>query len=174
MILKRLKIETMIGNYTNCYILADEEQKQGMCIDPAGEPEKIVETLNLLGVDLKYIYLTHCHADHTAGLDELKRQTNAKVLIHRLGYENLQNQDINLSQLIGVKNVETEADARVDDKDKIHIGNIELEVMHTPGHTNRWNIALLKRAQSIIFRRYNIQRNLWKMRSPNAVQKKTY
>ena len=145
MILKRLKIETMIGNYTNCYILADETQKEAMCIDPAGEPEKIIETLNLLGVNLKYIYLTHCHADHTTGLDELKRQTNSKVLIHRTEYENLQNQDINLSKLIGVKNIETEADARVDDKDKIHIGKIELEVIHTPGHTNRRNITILQR-----------------------------
>ena len=143
MILKRLKIETMIGNYTNCYVLADEAQKEAMCIDPAGEPERIEETLNLLSVNLKYIYLTHCHADHTAGLDELKRQTDAKVLIHRTEYENMQNPEITLSNLIGVKNPETKADARIDDKDKIHIGELELEVMHTPGHTNRRNIVIL-------------------------------
>lgn len=163
MILKRLKIETMIGNYTNCYILADEEQKEGMCIDPAGEPEKILDTIKLLDIKLKYIYLTHCHADHTAGLDELKKQTNAKVLIHRTEYENMQNPEITLSNLIGVKNPETKADARIDDKDKIHIGKLELEVIHTPGHTIRRNITILQRIRTTILGRYYIQRNIWKM-----------
>ena len=76
MILKRVKIETMIGNYTNCYIIEDEEKHEAMVIDPAGEPEKIIDILNLLQAKVKYIYLTHCHADHTAGLEELKKQTN--------------------------------------------------------------------------------------------------
>lgn len=121
MILKRLKIETMIGNYTNCYIIEDEEKHEAMCIDPAGEPEKIIDTLKLLNAKLKYIYLTHCHADHTAGLENLKRETNAKILIHREEYENLKNPEINLSVFIGTKSLEIEADSRVDDKDILHV-----------------------------------------------------
>ena len=97
MILKRLKIETMIGNYTNCYIIADEENGEAMVIDPAGEAEKIVETLDLLKVKTKYIYLTHCHADHTSGLKQLKQKIDAKILIHRKEYENMQNPSVNLS-----------------------------------------------------------------------------
>ena len=136
MILKRVKIETMIGNYTNCYIIEDEEKHEAMVIDPAGEPEKIIETLNILQAKVKYIYLTHCHADHTAGLEELKKQTNAIILIHRAEYENLKNPDVTLSVLIGTKNLEIEADSRVDEGDKLHVGDIEFEVIHTPGHTN--------------------------------------
>ncbi|MDE5830882.1 MAG: MBL fold metallo-hydrolase [Clostridia bacterium] len=97
MILKRLKIETMLGNYTNCYVIADEEKKEAMVIDPAGEPNKIAETLDLLNAKLKYIYLTHCHADHTGGFEELKKETGAKVLIHRNEAENLYNPVVNLS-----------------------------------------------------------------------------
>lgn len=97
MILKRLKIETMIGNYTNCYVLADEEKKEAMVIDPAGDVNKITKTLSLLNTDLKYIYLTHCHADHTGAFETLKSETGAKVLIHRNEAENLKNPDINLS-----------------------------------------------------------------------------
>lgn len=136
MILKRVKIETMIGNYTNCYIIEDEEKHEAMVIDPAGEPEKIIDILNLLQAKVKYIYLTHCHADHTAGLEELKKQTNAMILIHRLEYENLKNSEITLNVLIGTKNLEIEADARVDEGDKLHVGDIEFVVIHTPGHTN--------------------------------------
>ena len=135
MILKILKIETMIGNYTNCYVISDEVKKEAMVIDPAGEPEKILETLDLMNVKLKYIYLTHCHADHTAGLDELKKRTGAKILIHRFESENLQNSEVNLSNLIGTKNVEVSADSRVDDGDILHVGDIELKVIYTPGHT---------------------------------------
>lgn len=97
MILKRLKIETLIGNYTNCYVLADEEKKEAMVIDPAGETDKITETLGLLDTKLKYIYLTHCHADHTGGVETLKNEIDAKVLIHRTEAENLQNPVVNLS-----------------------------------------------------------------------------
>lgn len=121
MILKRLKIETMIGNYTNCYVIADEDKKEAMVIDPAGEPEKIIEALKLLDVKLKYIYLTHCHADHVAGLDELKKETNACILIHRYEYENLRNINVNLSEFIGTKNVQTDADSRVDEGDILHV-----------------------------------------------------
>ena len=87
MILKRLKIETMIGNYTNCYVIADEEKGQSMVIDPAGDVDRIIETIDLLQVSIKYIYLTHCHADHTSGLVKLKEKTNARILIHRYEYE---------------------------------------------------------------------------------------
>lgn len=143
MILKRLKMETMIGNYTNCYIISDEEQREAMCIDPAGEPEEILGTLKILDAKLKYIYLTHCHADHTAGLDEVKRKTNAKILIHRKEYENMQNPEITLSRLIGTKDIENSADARVDEGDLLHIGTLECKVLYTPGHTSRRYFTIL-------------------------------
>ncbi len=137
MILKRIKIETMLGNATNCYIVADETQRQAMVIDPAGDANKIMEMLDILGVKLKYIYLTHCHADHTGALEELKERTNAKILIHRYESENLRNSEINLTSLLGMKNIEIDADSRVDENDLLHIGNIEFKVIYTPGHTNR-------------------------------------
>lgn len=136
MILKKIKIENMIGSLTNCYIIADEEKKEAMCIDPAGECSKITEMLKILDVNLKYIYLTHCHADHLGALEELRSKTGAKILTHRIENENLRNPQVNLTYNLGAKNLEIEADARVDEGDLIHIGDIELQVIHTPGHTN--------------------------------------
>ena len=127
MILKRLKIENSISSYTNCYIVVDENKKEAMVIDPAGECEKILDMLNILGVNLKYIYLTHCHSDHTGALEELREKTGAKLLIHRIESENLKDKNINLSTELGIKNVEIEADARVDDGDILHVGDIELK-----------------------------------------------
>lgn len=114
-------MKLQIGSLTNCYIFADENKKEAMVIDPASEPEKIMSTLELLGADLKYIYITHCHGDHIGGLEELKRQTGAKILIHRVEAENLRNPDVNLCYLLGMKNVEVDSDARVDDDDILHI-----------------------------------------------------
>lgn len=150
MILKRLKIENSISSYTNCYIVVDENKKEGMVIDPAGECEKILDMLNILGVNLKYIYLTHCHSDHTGALEELKEKTGAKLLIHRIESENLKDKDINLSTELGIKNVEIEADARVDDGDILHVGDVELTVIHTPGHTNGGSSLYIEK-EKIVF-----------------------
>ena len=130
MILKRLKIENSISSYTNCYIGVDENKKEGMVIDPAGECEKILDMLDILGVNLKYIYL--------------------KLLIHRIESENLKDEGINLSAELGIKNVEIEADARVDDGDILHVGDIELKVIHTPGHTNGGSSLYIEK-EKIVF-----------------------
>ena len=68
MILKERKINTWIGDPTNCYIIFDEESKETMVIDPAGDIDEIVEMIHILKGHLKYIYLTHCHGDHIAGV----------------------------------------------------------------------------------------------------------
>lgn len=136
MILKELRIENTLGTATNCYIVGDEEVKETMCIDPAGDLDRILEMLQLLDMKLKYIYLTHCHADHIGALEELREKTGATFLIHRIENENLRNPEVNLTANLGIKNIEIDADARVDDGDLLHIGNIELKVIHTPGHTS--------------------------------------
>ena len=136
MILKRLKVNTALGEPTNCYIVEDEESKETMVIDPGGEPKKIIEMLNTLGIEnLKYIYLTHCHGDHILGVTELKNKCGGKILIHRYDAEGLNNADINLSPYIGFGKIQLEADSRVDDGDLIHLGNLQFKVIHTPGHT---------------------------------------
>ena len=47
MILKRLKVDTTLGEPTNCYIVEDEETKETMVIDPGGEADKIIEMLDI-------------------------------------------------------------------------------------------------------------------------------
>ncbi len=139
MILKVLKVDSgMIDQKTNCYIVQDEKTKETMVIDPGGEVEKIVEMLNILQANLKYIYLTHCHGDHIGALKSLKEQKGGKILIHRFDAEGLYNNDISLTDYIGIEEVYLEADSRLDDEDVIHVGDLEFKVIHTPGHTARW------------------------------------
>lgn len=120
---------------TNCYIVGDEKTKEGVVIDPGGDPEDIEKVVQKEGLKIKYIILTHGHADHIAALTELKKKTNALILIHPADSDMLVDPTYNLSIFTGQELVCPKADRFLDDGDKIKIGALELEVLHTPGHS---------------------------------------
>ena len=152
MILKRLKVSTgQIQSQTNTYIVCDEKTKETMVIDPGGEPEKIIEVLDILDAKLKYIFLTHCHADHIGAISEVKNQKGGKILVSRADAEGLYNPAISLADYINMNIPELEADSRIDDGDLIHIGDIEFQVIATPGHT-KGGVSLYCEKERLIFK----------------------
>lgn len=150
MILKEIKINTWIGDPTNCYIIMDEKSKETMVIDAAGDVDKIEEMINIIKGKLKYIYLTHCHGDHILGVTELKKRCGGKILIHRYDAEGLNDARINLTPYIIEEKIELEADSRVDDKDIIHLGNLEFKIIHTPGHTKGGSCLYCEKEKCLI------------------------
>ena len=160
MILKRIKVTTHLQEQTNCYIVMDEKTKETMVIDPGGDCNAILEMLEILGGNLKYIYLTHCHGDHILGITELKERCGGKILIHREDSEGLNNPEINLTPYIGVGKIELEADSRIDDGDLIHLGNLEFKVFHTPGHT-QGSSSLYCEKENCLFSGDTIFRGTW-------------
>ena len=161
MILKRLKIDTWKGDATNCYIVFDKESKETMVIDPAGDVDKIAEMIDILGGNLKYIYLTHCHGDHIGGVTELHNIKGGRILIHRDDAEGLNDPNINLTEYIGLKNdINLGADSRLDDGDLLHIGDIEFNVIHTPGHT-KGGSCLYCEEQRLLFSGDTLFRGTW-------------
>lgn len=160
MILKRLQISTWLGDPTNCYIVLDEESKEVMVVDPAGDVDKIIEVVNILQGNLKYIYITHCHGDHILGTTELKEKMGGKVLIHRDDAEGLNHTEINLTEIIGMGKIELEADSRIDDGDLLHLGNLEFKVIHTPGHTAGGS-ALYCDSEKLLFSGDTLFRGTW-------------
>lgn len=144
MILKVLRIETWIGDATNCYIVQDEKSKETMVIDAAGDVDKIIEMLDILQAKLKYIYLTHCQGYHIGGVQELKERYGGKIVAQRQAAENLKDPNINLTTYIGNKGLSIETDARVDDEDLLHLGELEFRVIHTPGHTSGGHVYIAK------------------------------
>ena len=120
---------------TNCYVLGDEKSKEGAVIDPGGDPEKIEKVIEKEKLNIKYIILTHGHADHIAALTELKKKTNALILIHPADSDMLVDPTYNLSIFTGQDLVCPKADKFLDDGDKVEVGGFELEVLHAPGHS---------------------------------------
>lgn len=119
----------------NCYLVYDENTKEGIAIDPGGDVDDIVRKIEELGLDIKYIVLTHGHADHIAGVMGLKEYTNAQVAVHKDDAPMLKDGEKNFSSKMAMGKVEFEADILLEEKDIIEFGNLSCEVIHTPGHT---------------------------------------
>lgn len=160
MIQKRIKVDVLKNEPTNCYIIKDEISKETLVIDPGGEISKILDMLDALSAKVKYIYLTHCHADHMAVVDELRQKTNAKILIHRADEEGLKDDQINLATYIGLKEIYIKNVFRVDDNDLIHVGNLKFQVLHTPGHT-KGGSSLYCEQEKMVFTGDTMFRGTW-------------
>lgn len=160
MILKRIKtdIGTMIGE--NCYIIQDDETKETMIIDPGNLTEELAEMLETLDIKLKYIVLTHCHADHITGAEQIKQKYGGRILIHIEDAEGLKNSDVNLCYYIGLDDVRVNADSRLNDGDLIHIEDLEFKVIHTPGHT-KGSICLYCEKEGLLFSGDTLFRGTW-------------
>ncbi len=132
MVIKKLVVGDL---QTNCYVLGDEKSKEGVVIDPGGDVEDIEKVIQKEGLIIKCIILTHGHADHIAALTELKKRTNALILIHPADSDMLVDPTYNLSIFTGQDLICPKADKFLDDGDKVQVGGFELEVLHTPGHS---------------------------------------
>ena len=160
MILKEIRIHTHIREATNCYIVQDEKSKETIVIDPGGEPEKVLEMLNILDAKVKYIYLTHCHGDHIGAINAIKKQKGGIILIHRDDADGLNNVFVNLSPVIDMGIIKLSPDSRLNDNDLIHIGDLEFKVIHTPGHT-KGSSSLYCKKEGLVFTGDTLFKGTW-------------
>jgi len=121
---------------TNCYIVYDEENKEAMVIDPGYEDEEIMNYIESEQLNVKYIYLTHCHFDHIQGVGWLKGKTKAQIISFDTEEENLKDENINLSRMIFGQGFSLACDRILFENDEIQVGKYNFRVIHTPGHTS--------------------------------------
>ena len=132
--MKIIKLE--VGNLgANCYILYCEKTLKGAVIDPGGNANDIINVINRENIKIVYIINTHGHADHIAANDKIKEYTGAAVLIHKDDANMLTSSQGNLSVYIGDNLICQAADGLLTDGEVINVGEIQVHVIHTPGHT---------------------------------------
>lgn len=118
-----------------CYIVACDETKESVIIDPGGGEEAILAACDQDKLTVKYIINTHGHPDHVCGNKLLKERTGAEIVMHAADADFFGNPQIEqfFSQL-GLP-ASPPADKRVTDGDTLFFGRESLTVIHTPGHT---------------------------------------
>ncbi len=119
----------------NCYVIGCKETNEGVVIDPGGREQEILDILKQENLRLKYIINTHGHLDHSVGNSYLQENTEAKIAIHAEDAIMLVIPQDPLLSLMLHEYVMVPADIELHNDDIINIGNIELRVIHTPGHT---------------------------------------
>lgn len=120
---------------TNAYLLGCERTKKCLVIDPGGEGERILHKANLDGFKLEKIINTHGHYDHIGANYVIKEETGAQIYIHEADKEFLEDESLCLSSWVPNAQKLVSADFLLKEGDVITLGDIVLEVIHTPGHT---------------------------------------
>lgn len=125
--------------FTNCYVVACQETKETIIIDPgfdkANEAEKIVKFITENSLKLKFVVNTHGHPDHVCGNGIIKENFKTPILIHEKDAFMLGKLGKVLAKLFGFNTTSPPANILLKDEDTIKFGKITLTVMHTPGHS---------------------------------------
>ncbi len=119
----------------NTYLVVDESTKEGFIVDPGGYNPKLTKKVSDEGIAIKYIVLTHGHADHISGVNEhLDDFPDAKVVVHTNEKPMLEDPRENQSLMFGSAQT-VKGDIFVNDGDELEVGNLRLKFIFTPGHT---------------------------------------
>lgn len=118
------------------YILICNDTGDAAVIDTDTNANELLRLIDEEGATLRYILLTHYHFDHVSSSDFLSEKTGAKTAIHRLELPGLLDPALNMSGPFHQGAITgRQIDRELQEGDVVTIGNIEVKVLHTPGHT---------------------------------------
>jgi len=103
------------------YFIGDATTNEVLVVDPAWDVDFLLREAQKKNYTITGVFLTHGHGDHTNGLDEMISQIDVPVYFSK--HEGA------LYKSDSMKAVE------IDDHDKITVGNLQMECLHTPGHS---------------------------------------
>ena len=121
--------------HTNCYIIKDEATGALAIVDPGAQTEKIMGKLEEIGGKLELILLTHGHFDHVLAAPALQKQTGARLWIHKSDEFFLEPDVARKPGYIREEYVRPHVDGYLEDGQRITLGQTELTVYNTPGHS---------------------------------------
>lgn len=118
LIIKQMEIGPM-QNYV--YLIGDRDAGVAAVVDPGWEPQTILDAAAKVGLKLTHIFITHTHFDHINAVEEVLKKTDAQVCVHKDEAPFLK---------FAKKNI-----LRTEAGQKVKVGNMEIEFLHTPGHS---------------------------------------
>ena len=98
------------------YLIADEKTKVAVVVDPQRDIEQYLTDAAAGGYTIKYVFLTHFHADFLAGHIELRNRVGARICLGARAEADFDFQALH-------------------DGDLIESGDLRIRVLETPGHT---------------------------------------
>lgn len=119
----------------NAYVLGCAKTREAAYIDPGDEVDLMLDWLKQSDLQLTKILLTHAHVDHISGVGKLRNQFELPIYLHpedRSLYEALPEQ----GEWFGSRQRAAPSfDEEFVDGQRISVGELELDVLHTPGHS---------------------------------------
>ncbi len=117
------------------YLVGDEATRTAAVIDPSFDPDKILAEAQNAGYSITHVINTHGHTDHVSGNAGIIEATGAALCIHEAEAEQVSRfLSKALARVMGGKG-SPKAGRHLKDQDIISIGQTELRVIHTPGHS---------------------------------------
>ena len=120
----------------NAFIVYKEGSHKAFVIDPGANYPRIKKRLEDNGItEVTHILLTHGHFDHIGAVARLRQETGAMVCIHRRDASMLQSDEDSLAVMAGATIEKVKPDCIFEGGEVIAAADIEVEVLHTPGHS---------------------------------------
>ena len=118
------------------YIVACPQNRDAVIIDPGGDEDKLLALIETEKLRIKYILNTHGHADHVLGNSKMKNFLKVPVCMHEADDIFFNDPAVRekSSQELGLPPSDP-ADIKLKDGDILEVGSLNIEVIHTPGHT---------------------------------------
>lgn len=135
---------------TNTYLLSCSKTKAAAIIDtPPESSQWLLSEIQAQGLEVKMILLTHSHWDHIADSALLKEKLKVPLYVHAEDAPNVQSPGTDGLRLFFPISPCT-VDGFLTDHQKISVGHLSLEVIHTPGHTPGGVCFYLEREKTLI------------------------
>jgi len=131
---------------TVSYLVWNPDERRGVVIDPVldfdpasgtvddGSVEELLKAAEDEGIAIEWVLETHVHADHLSGAPLIKARTGAKVAIG----EHVRDVQTIFRPIFGAEDMKADGsdfDRLLKDGERFEAGGLDIEVIHTPGHT---------------------------------------